>query len=217
MFPDLRLLISATVATFFLAALGGLYASLRITQDQIAARTEGRTIVDDSPITRISSAWPLPEPGRAAAMRELERMIKNASAVAEERANAAARDDANNAAPGANVPVVAQDEQHALSNDAAAKDDATGSTGVADQPGSDAVHQRDHRAIRINPGDEDAIENANAGIGRALRPTIKKASPASKKKTAKILRRKIPSPPLFNFLDPLTSGYPLYLTVPVTN
>ena len=54
MFPDLRLLISATVATFFLAAMAGLYASLPTTQDQITARAESRAALDDSPITRIS-------------------------------------------------------------------------------------------------------------------------------------------------------------------
>ena len=54
MFPDLRLLISATVATFFLAATAGLYASLRITQDQIAA-TRRCAQIEDAPVTRIAN------------------------------------------------------------------------------------------------------------------------------------------------------------------
>ena len=83
MFPDLRLLISATVATFFLAATAGLYASLRITHDQIAARTDARPI-EDAPVTRIANGWPTPEPSRAAALRDLVRIATHPPIVARE-------------------------------------------------------------------------------------------------------------------------------------
>ena len=92
MFPDLRLLISATVVTFFLAATAGLYASLRITQDQIAARNDGRG--EDSPIARISASWPAPEPGRTAALWELTKIARSPPVIAaDESADAPERGD----------------------------------------------------------------------------------------------------------------------------
>lgn len=76
MLPDLRLLIPATVATFFLAAILGLFASLRIAQEPPYVRSEQIAGVDDTPIARISASWPLPEPGRAAALRDLAKVVK---------------------------------------------------------------------------------------------------------------------------------------------
>jgi len=206
MFPDLRLLISATVATFFLAAMVGLYASLRITQDQIAARTDSRIVIEDSPITRIASAWPSPEPGRAAALRELAKIATYAPIISDVPASAADRSDVN-AAPEGN--------SQASLNDAPAQD-ATGSTAIAVQPG--AVNQTDHPDIQGNIGEAPEIGNVNAGAEKPARPAAKKVLRASKKKI-----REGDLTPEKNrafskhVVDPTTTGYPLYLTVPVTN
>ncbi len=187
MFPDLRLLISATVATFFLAATAGLYASLRITQDQLAARTDGRAIADDSPITRISAAWPLPEPGRAAALRDLMRITKIPPIGPEEPAIETQRGD-KNAGP--------ENPAHALLNEGPANN-TTGSTGSA-----------------ISPD----VAKTDTDSEKAQQPAAKKALQVPRKKSAKAGQPKkaiarAPEQPA----DPTASGYPLYLTVPVSN
>jgi hypothetical protein len=96
--------------------------------------------------------------------------------------------------------------------------DVTGSTGIAVAPETGAVNQTDHPDIQGNIGDVPAIENTDAGAEGAGQPAVKKARQASKKKSVKMVqrRRKIARVPE-HFLDPLTAGYPLYLTVPVTN
>lgn len=76
MLPDLRLLIPATVATFFLAAALGLFASLRIAQEPPFPRADQLSAGEETPIARISASWPLPEPGRAAALRDLTRVTR---------------------------------------------------------------------------------------------------------------------------------------------
>jgi hypothetical protein len=102
MLPDLRLLIPATVATFFLAAALGLFASLRIAQEPPFPRSDQLAYGDDTPIARISASWPLPEPGRAAALRDLARVARlnsesdpasDAPISAPEPATAEARDE----------------------------------------------------------------------------------------------------------------------------
>lgn len=218
MFPDLRLLISATVATFFLAAMVGLYASLRITQDQIAARADSRTAIDDSPITRISSAWPLLEPGRAAALRELAKIAKYSPVISDEPAIAPDRGDItvvpDTTQP--DVPIATESRSDASLNDGPAPE-ATGSTGIVIQPEPGAVNQTDHPDIQGNIGDAAATENADVRAGKEIRPAAKRAQ-APKKKSVKIAqrRKKIARVPEFP-VDLTNTGYPLYLTVPVTN
>jgi hypothetical protein len=220
MFPDLRLLISATVATFFLTAMAGLYASLRITQDQIAARTEGRTVIDESPITRISAGWPLLEPSRAAALRELAKIAKASPTIPDEKAGAIERGEPN-AAPEATqsgMPETAGGETRATLKDSPAQD-ATGSTGTAAPADAATGNQVDHPDIQGNIGDPAVSKNAATGLEKVIRLAPKKIALALKKKRlAKIQRRKIfarspETPPV----DLTNSGYPLYLTVPVTN
>jgi hypothetical protein len=82
MLPDLRLLITAIVVTFLLAAAAGLYASLRVTQEQIAARADVRASYEENPIMRIANSWPLPEPSRAAALRDLTKLPSGMPIVA---------------------------------------------------------------------------------------------------------------------------------------
>lgn len=216
MFPDLRLLISATVATFFLAAIVGLYASLRITQDQFAARNDSRTAIDESPITRISTAWPLPEPGRAAALRDLAKIAKYSPAISDEPASAPDRGDIK-AVPEATLPdtpIVAEGGPHASLNDGPAPDVAT-SNGIAVPSETGSVNQTGHPDIQGNVGDAAALQNA--GADKEVRRPAKTTIAAPKKKSVTAQRRKkvvrLPEPPV----DPLASGYPLYLTVPVTN
>src|SRR5690606_27920045 len=71
MLPDLRLLILATVATFFVAAAAGLFGSVRVAQDSVVPHGDS-----ESPINRIQSSWPMPETNRAAALQELLTLAK---------------------------------------------------------------------------------------------------------------------------------------------
>ena len=212
MFPDLRLLISATVATFFLAATAGLYASLRITQDQIATRADSRVAIEDSPIARIAATWPIPEPDRASALRELSKIAKSSPVIADEPADTPDRGDID-------VPdTAAQPVTPAPTEDTPAQH-ATGSTGIAAQPDAGSLNQPGHPDIQGNIGDAPEIAKANAGGGKALRPAVKKAQQVSKKRpTRTAQRRKQIARTLDHPIDPLlNNGYPLYLTVPVTN
>jgi len=107
MLPDLRLLIPATVATFFLAAALGLFASLRIAQEPPYARTDQIAAADDTPIARISAGWPFPDPDRAAALRDLARVVKlepGKNPVASDAIPAAAEMPSENAPQAAIVP-----------------------------------------------------------------------------------------------------------------
>ena len=72
MLPNLRLLLTATLSTFLLTAAAGLFVSLRLAQDQLSLRSDARPVPDEYPVNRISMKWPLPEPDRAAALRELQ-------------------------------------------------------------------------------------------------------------------------------------------------
>jgi hypothetical protein len=71
MLPNLRVLVTATLSTFILAAAAGLFASVRLMQEPLTARTDQRGTADDIPFNRIALNWPLPEPGRTAALCEL--------------------------------------------------------------------------------------------------------------------------------------------------
>ena len=212
MFPDLRLLISATVATFFLAATAGLYASMRITQDQIATRNDSRVAIEDSPIARISAAWPTPEPGRAAALRELTKIAKSSPVISDEIPDAPDRGDID-------VPdTAAQSETPRTTEDAPAQH-ATGSTGIAVQPEAGSLSQPGHPDIQGNIGEAPEIGNANPGVAKTARPAAKKVQQVSKKRPARIAQRRKQIARTLDHhpIDPLLSGYPLYLTVPVTN
>ena len=104
MLPDLRLLIPATVATFFLAAALGLFASLRIAQEPPYARTDQIAAADDTPIARISASWPFPDPDRAAALRDLARVVKLEPGKNPVATDAAAETPSEDAPPVATVP-----------------------------------------------------------------------------------------------------------------
>lgn len=79
MLPDLRLLIPATVATFFVAAAAGLFASVRVAQDSVEVHADGRIANDESAFTRISMSWPMPGANRAIAMQELSAFVRKAT------------------------------------------------------------------------------------------------------------------------------------------
>ncbi len=224
MFPDLRLLICATVATFILAAMAGLYISLRTTQDQITARAESRAALDDSPITRISAAWPLPEPGRAAALRELAVIAKVSPPDSAEPANTTDRgeiqavaDPEQSSAPATiDAPPLASLNDASAPKAAGAIPEATGSTGIAAAPETSAALAADHAVIPGGVGETLKPPKPKAGAGKERRAAVKKAQAAKKKAARAASRRRavarIPDP-----VDPQVSGYPLYLTVPVTN
>lgn len=218
MLPDMRLLISATVVTFFLAAAAGLYASLRITQEQIVARSESRAAMDDNPISRISAAWPMIEPGRGAALRELARIAAYAPAAPEEPVRMPERSDAivardENPAD-AELPAVTEKHASTSLNDDPAPE-VTNSTGIAAVPEPDSAVHAEHPDIHGNIS--ETIENANADADKASRLTVTKAPKGAKKKAAKAQRRKSPVRASEPIVDSLASGYPLYLTVPVFN
>jgi hypothetical protein len=187
MFPDLRLLIPATVATFFVTAAAGLYASMRITQEQIVARAEARAAFEDNPITRIAAAWPLPEPSRAAALREIAKIATYAPP-------APGNPDAGNINA---APVVAYGPSPDPNE--SRTPESTGSTG-SDRP------------------DLDGNSAGRAAIDKEKRDAAKKAQQAAKKKAVKVVqRRRAIEPAQERPADQSNGGYPLYLTVPVTN
>jgi hypothetical protein len=213
MFPDLRLLISATVVTFFLAATAGLYASLRVTQDQIATRNDSRGVIEDSPIARISASWPAPEPGRTAALWELTKIAKSLPVIAsDESADAPERGDID-------VPDTATPADIPAATEVSPAQEATGSTGIAVQPEAGSLNAPGHPDIAGNIGEAPEIGNAKPRAGKTARPAVKKVQPMAKKKPPRIVQRRkqmarTPDP----MLDPLLkNGYPLYLTVPITN
>ena len=233
MFPDLRLLISATVATFFLAATAGLYASLRITQDQIPPRADAR---EDAPVTRIANGWPTPEPSRAAALRDLTRIATYPPIVAREefvtdRSDVAhdpekwkpvfeqdpAQRDVPQDATQSTMPVATETQSHAALNESRAPD-VTGSTGIAAQPEPTSVNQTDRPDVHGNIGEAATIENAKIRAAKDV-PVVKKKVPqvTVTKKVRVAQRRRKPALPQQTPTDQLISGYPLYLVVPVTN
>ncbi len=219
MFPDLRLLISATVVTFFLAATAGLYASLRITQDQITSRNDSRAAIEDTPIARIAATWPIPEPDRSAALRELMKVAKSPPVVAsDETADAPERGDID-------VPdisdLAAQPDRQTATEDEPAQH-VTGSTGTAVQPEAGPYNQSGHPDIQGNIGETPEIASANPRAAKTARAAAKKAQQVSKKRTARIAQRRrqiahAPTQPDRPLAPAPASGYPLYLTVPVTN
>ena len=71
MLPNLRLLLTATLSTFLLTAAAGLFVSLRLAQEPFTMRSDARAVADESPVNRISLNLPLPDPERAAALRDL--------------------------------------------------------------------------------------------------------------------------------------------------
>jgi hypothetical protein len=245
MLPDLRLLISATVATFFLAATAGLYASLRITQEQIAARAEARAAHEDNPITRIANTWPTPEPGRTAALRELAKIaiyvppIVAATEPESETDHSGVAHAPEKASPGLDPgwkPVFGQDHAqrdvvpdatqstmppsgerpaHAALSEHPAPE-VTASTGIAAQPETGAVIQTDHPDLHGNIGEAAAREQAKGRAEKSIQPARKKPQ-ITVKKVVRVVRRRKPAPPTTTPPDQLITGYPLYLTVPVTN
>jgi hypothetical protein len=230
MFPDLRILIPATVATFFLAATVGLYASLRITQDQIPARVDAR---EDAPVTRIANGWPTPEPSRAAALRDLTRIATYPPIVAREEIVTDRSDVAHD--PEKWKPVFEQDhsqkdvpqdatqstmpetQSHAAVSESRAPE-VTGSTGIATQPEPAGVVQTDQPDVHGNIGVAATIENAKIRAAKDV-PAAKKKVPqvTVTKKVRVAQRRRKPAAPQQTPADQLISGYPLYLVVPVTN
>jgi hypothetical protein len=241
MFPDLRLLISATVATFFLAATAGLYASLRITHDQIPARVDVR---EDAPVMRIANSWPTPEPSRAAALRDLTRIATYPPIVAREEIVTDRSDvahDPEKASPGldpgwkpvfgqdhaqrdvlqdatqSTMPLSTESHSHAALNETPARD-VTGSTGIATQPEPGSVNQTDRPDVHGNIGEAATIENTKARAAKDV-PAAKKKVPqvTVTKKVRVTQRRRKAVPPDPRPADQRIIGYPLYLTVPVFN
>jgi hypothetical protein len=237
MLPDLRLLISATVATFFLAATAGLYASLRITEEQIAARADARAAHEDNPITRIANSWPAPEPGRAAALRELARIATYAPVVAATEPESAtdhsgvphdpekwkpvfgqdhAQSDVMPEAAQSTLPPSGELPAHAALSERPAQE-VTGSTGIAAQPEAGPAIQTDHPDLHGNLGETAAREQAKISAGKSAQPARKKPQVTAKKVAHVAQRRRKTVPPDPRPADQRIIGYPLYLTVPVFN
>jgi hypothetical protein len=236
MLPDLRLLITAIVVTFLLAAAAGLYASLRVTQEQIAARADARAALEENPITRISNSWPLPEPSRAAALRDLTKLPSGMPIVAAtepEPAPAPERSELQitpsqvivempQPQPPITPPV--NDPQMQVALRETTPPEVTHSTGIATPPEktesataaptTPAVQPADQPDVHGNAGNRTVSESAKPRTGKASVTVYKKPM----KKTRAVARKRRPAPPAVPApFDQLLTGYPLYLTVPVTN
>ncbi|KAB2877383.1 MAG: hypothetical protein F9K38_12865 [Pseudorhodoplanes sp.] len=174
MLPDLRLLIPATVATFFLAAAAGLYASVRLVQDPFSA--DARAAADDSPINRIVTGWPRPEPNRTAALRELAVLLK---------------ENAPAATPASLAPASTQ-------TDAPAQPGAA----LAGDPASASVHAKDAAApsqvtsLPVTPDETLKAEPAAPPSGAEMVPEsgaiTKSAEPAAQRPVRTVRRRAQP-------------------------
>lgn len=187
MLPDLRLLIPATVATFFLAAVLGLFASLRIAQEPPYVRSEQFAGIDDTPIARISASWPLPEPGRAAALRDLAKVVKlepsknpvatDASPAAGDPPVPAIAAGADAAEPDAGKP---PHEQVAATPPATATDAApaprTEPAEAARQPQPETMTEGQRIASRPEPA-EPAAEDNETRVQTAPAEVVKPRSP----------------------------------------
>jgi hypothetical protein len=233
MLPDLRLLITAIVVTFLLAAAAGLYASLRVTQDQIAARADVRASYEENPIMRIANSWPLPEPSRAQALRDLTKLPSGMPIVAAtepepapERSEPQIAVELPQPQPPIAPPVNEPQLQVALR--VTTTPEITQSTGIAaapekteSAPAAPATQQTDQPDIHGNAGDTPASELARMRAERSTDKstlTVRKKAQAPVKRTRTVARKRKPAPPaLAAPFDQLINGYPLYLTVPVTN
>jgi hypothetical protein len=233
MLPDLRLLITAIVVTFLLAAAAGLYASLRVTQEQIAARADVRASYEENPIMRIANSWPLPEPSRAAALRDLTKLPSGMPIVAAtEPEPAPERIEPQIAVelPQPQPPIVppVNEPQLQVALRVTTTPEITQSTGIAAAPEktesaplAPATQQTDQPDIHGNAGDTPASELARMRAERSTDKstvTVRKKAQTAVKRTRTIARKRKPAPSaLATPLDQLINGYPLYLTVPVTN
>ena len=235
MLPDLRLLITAIVVTFLLAAAAGLYASLRVTQEQIAARADVRASYEENPIMRIANSWPLPEPSRAQALRDLTKLPSGMPIVAAtepepapERSEPQPQIAVELPQPQPPiVPPVSEPQLQVALRDTTAPE-ITQSTGIAaapekteSAPAAPATQQTDQPDIHGNAGDTPASELARMRAERSTDKstvTVRKKAQAPVKRTRTVARKRKPVPPAsVTPLDQLINGYPLYLTVPVTN
>jgi hypothetical protein len=232
MLPDLRLLITAIVVTFLLAAAAGLYASLRVTQEQIAARADVRASYEENPIMRIANSWPLPEPSRAQALRDLTKLPSGMPIVAAtEPEPAPERNEPQIAVelPQPQPPIVppVNEPQLQVALRVTTTPEITQSTGIAAAPEktesapAPATQQTDQPDIHGNAGDTPASELSRMRAERSTDKstvTVRKKAQTAVKRTHTIARKRRPAPPaLATPFDQLINGYPLYLTVPVTN
>lgn len=200
MLPDLRLLIPATVATFFLAAALGLFASLRVAQEPPYVRSEQFAGSDDTPIARISASWPLPEPGRAAALRDLAKVVKlepsnspvtnDASSGAGDTpapASLAAGEETMKPAPGEE-----RREQVAATPPASATDAATDSrtTETLRQPQPETTTEGQRIASRPEPAEtaEDNGTRAQTAPAEVVEPRVKRPRVVVKKRPRPVRR-----------------------------
>jgi len=181
MLPDLRLLIPATVLTFLLAAVGGLYASIRISHEPMSALADSRMAIDEqSPIMRISASWPLPEPGRSAALRELASAVKYSTLSIPDPASAPAvpsEPDVRAAIPESDSLASGEDgEQQQQSAPARTPQESETTARVAARP--DSIEQ-------------DAAAKSSASAANAKNdPATTAAKAADKKKPARTAQRK---------------------------
>ena len=180
MLPDLRLLIPATVLTFLLAAVGGLYASIRISHEPMSALADSRMAIDEqSPIMRISASWPLPEPGRSAALRELASAVKYSTLSIPDPASAPAvpsEPDVRTAIP----------ESNSLSS---------GESGEQQQSAPERVPQENESAARVAARPDSIEQDATAKTAASAAnvkndPATTAAKAADKKKPARTTQRK---------------------------
>lgn len=179
MLPDLRLLIPATVLTFLLAAAGGLYASIRITHDPMSSLADSRMAIDDqSPIMRISASWPLPEPGRSAALRELASAVKYSTLSIPDPASAPAvpsEPDVRATIAESNSLASGEENEQQLPAPSRAPQDAAPAAKVAARP---------------DPAEQDVATKAAAPAGNARDAAAVDAKTVEKKKPAKTAQRK---------------------------
>jgi hypothetical protein len=183
---------------------------------------------------RIANSWPLPEPSRAQALRDLTKLPSGMPIVAAtEPEPAPERSEPQIVVelPQPQPPIVppVNEPQLQVALRVTTAPEITQSTGIAaapekteSAPAAPAAQQTEQPDIHGNAGDTPASELARMRAERTIDKstlTVRKKAQTAVKRTRTVARKRKPAPPpaLATPFDQLINGYPLYLTVPVTN
>lgn len=211
MFPDLRLVITATILTFLLAVCAGLFVSVRVFHTPPTMRHDMASL-DESPISRISLAWPMPGLDRSLALRELTTILKSppdvttsscANCVAPTEMRPAESPTRPESPPVADVTTTASDEKEIVGHSEAERFDATGS--IVEKLHPDAG-DKNQKLLANRPEEPQADIEAAAPDAGAPVDAGKRHEPAVAQKNAR-KRRSSPRNNASRF-DRLDQGFP---------
>jgi hypothetical protein len=208
MLPDLRVLLLATVTTFLLATGVGLYASVRLLPEPLAAVHPDR----DTPISRVAVSWQ--DMTNAPARDITPAMIQRDAPVDstdthDSVAPARKSDDRPTAAPVAedSAPPAAADESIASKSEPApptepAKGEPATTGAIGETPSAPAISRPPRFAARPEPIEATTHVDTRHIAAPVTHPKVKTAKPEPRKlRRARVARR-----PLSQDGSPVASG-----------